>query len=247
MNAGTKTSSAVPYAKAKAIYDKLVNFKLAKGYTPGESGVFFQSTNREEKSTGITPQLLNPIDSTELSSFLGNPQFVLQEKFDGRRALIRLLDGEVEGINRSGLVVALPEAIAQAVASAGVTSLLLDGELLGDGFVAFDLLELDGKNLRERSYELRLALLTSLTGLFGADIRLVETAITAKDKRELCDSLLADGREGVVFKDINAPYVAGRPASGGSQRKYKFYATASFVVGTINSQRSVGLCLYSNN
>jgi bifunctional non-homologous end joining protein LigD len=120
MNAGTKTSGAVPYAKAKDIYDKLVNSKLAKGYTPRESGVPFQSTNREEKSTGITPQLLNPIDSAELSSFLGNPQFVLQEKFDGRRALIRLLDGEVEGINRSGLVVALPEAIAQAVAGAGV-------------------------------------------------------------------------------------------------------------------------------
>ena len=161
---------------------------------------------------------------------------MLQEKFDGRRALIRLLDGEVAGINRSGLVVALPEAIAQAVAGAGVTSLLLDGELLGDGFVAFDLLELDGTNLRERTYELRLALLTSLSGLFGADIRLVETAITAKDKRKLCNSLLADGREGLVFKDINALYVAGRPASGGSQRKYKFYATAS-----------VGLCLYSNN
>jgi bifunctional non-homologous end joining protein LigD len=89
--------------------------------------------------------------------------------------------------------------------------------------------------------------LTSLTGLFGANIWLVETAITAKDKRKLCDSLLADGREGVVFKDINAPYVAGRPASGGGQRKYKFYTTASFVVGTINSQRSVGPCLYSNN
>ncbi|MBV8226758.1 MAG: DNA ligase [Verrucomicrobia bacterium] len=247
MTPGTKTSGAVPYAKAKGIYNKLVNSKLAKGYTPGKSGVPFQSTNREEKSTGITPQLLNPIDSTELSSFLGNPQFVLQEKFDGRRALIRLLDGEVEGINRSGLVFALPEAIAQAVAGAGVTSLLLDGELLGDGFVAFDLLELEGTNLRERTYESRLALLTSLSGLFGADIRLVETAITAKDKRKLCDSLLAGGREGVVLKDINAPYVAGKPASGGSQRKCKFYATASFVVGTINSQRSVGLCLYSNN
>lgn len=47
-----------------------------------------------------------------------------------------------------------------------------------------------------------------------------------------------------MIKDLEAHYVPGRPASGGSQLKYKFYETASFVVGNINSQRSVGLCLY---
>jgi hypothetical protein len=37
--------------------------------------------------------------------------------------------------------VALAESLAQAVAASDATSVILDGELLGDGFVAFDILE----------------------------------------------------------------------------------------------------------
>jgi bifunctional non-homologous end joining protein LigD len=244
MTAGTKTKSALEYPQAKKIYDRVAGEQLRQGYTPGENGVPFQATVREERSTGITPQLLNPIESSEVSAFILNRRFVLQEKFDGRRTLIRLLKGNVEGINRTGLVVALPETLAQAVAASDATSVILDGELLGDGFVSFDILELDGKDLRGSSYELRLALLSGIANLFGSDIRLVETAVTVAEKRKLYDRLVQEKREGVVFKELDAAYVSGRPASGGSQRKCKFYETASFVIGTINSQRSVGLCLY---
>ena len=34
LSTGTKTQSPVPYAEAKAIFDKLVKEKIAKGYTP---------------------------------------------------------------------------------------------------------------------------------------------------------------------------------------------------------------------
>jgi bifunctional non-homologous end joining protein LigD len=54
----------------------------------------------------------------------------------------------------------------------------------------------------------------------------------------------ADGCEGVVFKHTDAPYIAGRPASGGTQLKYKFCATASFLVGKVNAKRSVTLLLF---
>jgi bifunctional non-homologous end joining protein LigD len=55
--------------------------------------------------------------------------------------------------------------------------------------------------------------------------------------------MTADGCEGVVFKHTDAPYIAGRPASGGTQLKYKFCATASFLVGKVNARRSVSLLL----
>ena len=57
--------------------------------------------------------------------------------------------------------------------------------------------------------------------------------------------LKTEGREGVVFKHIDAPCIAGRPASGGAQRKFQFRATASFVVGKPNAKRSVSLFLYA--
>ena len=34
MNTGTKTSTPVPYAQAKKLFDTLVNAKIAKGYEP---------------------------------------------------------------------------------------------------------------------------------------------------------------------------------------------------------------------
>ncbi len=38
LTTGTKTSTAVDYEAARAIYDKLVKAKTAKGYTSGEDG-----------------------------------------------------------------------------------------------------------------------------------------------------------------------------------------------------------------
>ena len=54
-------------------------------------------------------------------------------------------------------------------------------------------------------------------------------------------------REGVVFKDMDAPFSAGRPNSGGSQLKFKFVETASFVVTGVNGKRSVTLALYDGD
>jgi predicted DNA-binding WGR domain protein len=51
MVVGTKTVTAVDYAQCKAIYDKLVKEKIAKGYTPGEDGTPYQHTDKT--STGI--------------------------------------------------------------------------------------------------------------------------------------------------------------------------------------------------
>ncbi len=47
-----------------------------------------------------------------------------------------------------------------------------------------------------------------------------------------------------MFKEIDAPFSPGRPNSGGSQLKFKFVETASFIVVGINKARSVTLGLY---
>jgi bifunctional non-homologous end joining protein LigD len=49
-------------------------------------------------------------------------------------------------------------------------------------------------------------------------------------------------REGIVFKRSDAPYLVGRPASGGTQVKFKFWASASCIVASVSkSKRSVAL------
>lgn len=90
LQTGTKTSSPVPYEKAKAIFDKLVASKLARGYTPGAEGTPYAHTDREARDTSLRPQLLNPITEEQVAEILADNNYWLQEKFDGKRILLRL-------------------------------------------------------------------------------------------------------------------------------------------------------------
>lgn len=244
LRTGTKTQAPVALAKARSIFEKLVRSKMAKGYTPGEDGTPYQDTPDADAHTGITCQLLNPIDADDLDTCLDDPQYVAQEKMDGERRLVRLQSGAMTGINRRGLQVALSKPIVDALAALPVDC-ILDGEQVGDVLHVFDILAHDGVDLHAEPYSDRLAVLQTLLESVDTDgpLRLVPTAHTADDKRDLHARLLSEGREGIVFKDRRAPYTPGRPASGGSQLKHKFYETATCVVTAHNAQRSVAIAL----
>ncbi len=247
LQTGTKTQTPVAYNEAKRIYDKLVTEKTAKGYTPGGDGTPYQHTDKASQSTGIHCQLLNPVEEDQAERLIADPAWWLQEKYDGRRLLIRKMGEQITGINRIGLTVALPQTLASDAAACPVDC-IIDGEAVGDVLYAFDVLligedEIDGCRYGER----HLRLLNLLTTFAHPNIHLAATAFLPRHKRELFDQLKAGGREGVVFKQIDGPYCAGRLASGGTQLKYKFCATASFIVGKINAKRSVSLLLFTGD
>jgi bifunctional non-homologous end joining protein LigD len=243
LTTGTKTASPVDYDRAKKIYDKLVREKMAKGYTQGPNGTLYQHTEKEERVSGILPQLLNPIDEDEAKRLLKDPVWAMQEKLDGRRMLVRKTAAEVHGINRKGLLIGLPETVFGSARSIS-SNFVLDGECVGDHFYAFDLLEWDGEDLRPVAYQRRLVKLSSLLNRPGLKhIQFVETATDPENKERLFRHLQSGKKEGVVFKRLGAPYTPGRPNSGGNQLKLKFYATCSAVVSQINDKRSVELRL----
>lgn len=241
LNTGAKTSAPVDYDEARRIYDKLVKEKKAKGYTEGADGTPY--LHSEKKAAGLLPQLLNPVEEEELPGLIESDNWCAQEKFDGKRLLVRKQNGAIEGINKQGVVVGLPEPLFQVVRQYGA-EVMLDGESVGDTFHAFDLLVLDGVDIRTWPYRERLAaLLNLLTSVEQGVIQLAETAFTAEQKRQLLETLRANKREGIVFKQVHAAYTAGRPNSGGTQLKHKFCATLSAVVAQVNPQRSVELQL----
>jgi bifunctional non-homologous end joining protein LigD len=241
LSIGTKTPVAVNYDAARGIYDKLLREKKGKGYTPGEDGTPYQHTDKADQATGIHCQLLNPVAEEEVQRLLNDPAFAMQEKFDGRRTLIRK-NGKVEGINRKGLLIALPGSIASAAANIP-SDCILDGECIGNWFIAFDLLQIDHTDIRPWSYRKRLFAMNQLLIGAGDAMTPITTAVETAHKAELFQRLQVLGKEGVVFKRLDAPYSPGRPSSGGDQLKYKFVESASFLVGSINSQRSVSLKL----
>jgi ATP-dependent DNA ligase len=192
------------------------------------------------------PQLLNSIDEAEAARLTSNPGWAMQEKKDGRRMLLRKTGNTIEGINKKGLVVAVPEPIVVA-ARALKGDFILDGEAIGDRLHAFDLLSRNGDDLRGQSYRHRYygALLTLLGGV-RSSISVVDCWTDSLDKASWLRLLKEQKAEGVVFKLWNAPYTPGRPNSGGSQLKYKFVATLSAVVAKLNQQRSVALRLLNH-
>ena len=243
LSTGTKTSAPVYYDAALMIFDKLVREKKAKGYTEGENGTPYQHSDKASQVSGLVPQLLNGIDEIEVARLTSNPSWGMQEKKDGRRMLVRSEPGSVTGINKKGLIVAVPETIARsAVELPGY--FVLDGESIGDYLHAFDLLFLNGEDLRAKPYRQRfIALLNLLAGGLPKHIKVVSLWTDSMDKASWLHTLKQQKSEGIVFKLMNAPYTAGRPNSGGSQLKHKFVATLSAVVAKVNRQRSVGLSL----
>jgi bifunctional non-homologous end joining protein LigD len=237
LTTGTKTKSPVGYDAARTIYDKLVRSKTSKGYTPGAEGIQYLHTDADIRETGVHCQLLNFIEEADVERFIKAPDWWAQEKYDGKRMLLRKTD-TVTAINRQGLSVGAPDVIVASADKIDQTS-LVDGEAVGDTLHVFDLLEVDGTDLRSAPYGQRLAQLEHIG--FGGAIVVAETAKTPQEKQRLYDRLRASGGEGIVFKQHVAPYTAGRPNSGGTQVKFKFYATASVVVTTINEKRSVGV------
>jgi len=243
LNTGTKTQSPVPYDKAKAIYDKLILEKSAKGYTPGESGTPYQHTDKESQRTGVHCQLLNSAEERELQELLTDDAYWMQEKQDGRRLLIQKKGDTVTGINRLGLAVSLPEPLVQCCGNSEI-DFTIDGEAIGDTLHAFDVLTIGSEDLRNAPYKDRHGRLVKLLEAFPhPGIHLVETFTALEQKRAEFDRLRVGNAEGVIFKNVAAPYTAGRPASGGSQLKHKFHETASFIVGSVNAKRSVSLLL----
>ena len=247
LTVGTKTAAPVSLVEATRVFDKLVASKVAKGYraTAG-SGAPYQQTGNEGRDTGIRCQLLNPVEKDEVPRLLTDNRYCLQEKHDGRRLLVRKQGSEITGINRRGLIVAIPEPIRGAVAELEY-DVLLDGEAVGDVLHAFDLLEVNGQDFRQRRYQDRHSGLIMVIPLNQPALRWVSSAVDPNDKVEIFEELRQLGREGVVFKDVNAPFSPGRPATGGTQLKYKFVEAASFVVTARNAKRSVSLGLYGSN
>jgi bifunctional non-homologous end joining protein LigD len=216
LQTGSKTQAPVSYEEAKRIFDKLIQEKTAKGYTPGEHGTPYQHTDKAKQSTGILCQLLNPIAEGQLPALMKDPGWWMQDKLDGRRLLLHKQRESIRGINRLGLEVGIPETIHQS-ARVFAQSFTIDGEAVGEVLHAFDLIELNGDDLRERTYSERyLTLMNLIASHPQQSIKLVPTAFMPAQKKALLNQLKASNKEGIVFKRLEAPYSSGRPASGGT-------------------------------
>jgi bifunctional non-homologous end joining protein LigD len=120
---------------------------------------------------------------------------------------------------------------------------ILDGELVDGMLHAFDVLKVDGHNICDRPYSYRFGLLDGWADstMQGDGITVVKTAFTTAEKRAMLAAARANRAEGLVFKQWDAPYTAGRSVT---QVKFKFVASASVIVAAHNTKRSVQMKLH---
>jgi bifunctional non-homologous end joining protein LigD len=245
LTSGTKTTTPVPLDKAQKVFASLKREKMGKGYIPVEPGPSGSPEPTpfipKDKTVYILPQLLNPI--LDAQPFIGDDSYIAQEKKDGERRMIiaDITSGVVKGLNKKGQEVPVSKEIEDSIKN----NCILDGEIVGRTLFVFDILSLEKRDLMSLPCIERIEILNSLN--FGDFVKVVETVYTAQEKQELLDKLKSERREGIVFKHKQAPYTVGRPASGGTQVKFKFYKTATFiVVNATKDKRSVGLELIDN-
>lgn len=157
--------------------------------------------------------------------------WVHEMKYDGYRCLLAVGGGKARAYTRSGLDWSAKFAsVVDAGAGLDISSALIDGEVVvldANGhsdfqalqgalkggkanliFFAFDLIELDGQDLRRQPLIVRKKRLSQLVGKRKDVIRYSEHIAGQGEKllREFCEA----GLEGVVSKRANAPYVGSR-------------------------------------
>ena len=242
---GTKTAMPLSFDDAKAVFDKLVKEKTAKGYSPDFSGAAYQGTEHAGRQTDFVPQLLNPITEADALALLSQDGWAAQEKMDGERRAAHAERGQVIGANRKGLVVPLPQDMVDELLGIDAQhgAIRVDGEIIGEILYVFDLHVARGDTLHALPWIERLR--RAEIALAGCQyLKVVPVAVTTAEKRALWVRVKAAHGEGIVFKRMSSLVTAGRPNSGGDWLKYKFTESASCAVMAINAgKRSVKLGL----
>jgi len=186
------------------------------------------------------PEWLEPMAATLTHERFAGPEWIFERKFDGIRLLAFKDALSVRLFSRNRLPQDYP-SVAQAIADLPVRDVILDGEVTGvwgrPGKVAyhvFDILWLDGRDLRPLPLEARRARLHDLP------LREPLQRVPSLDGQRPWERASREGWEGVVAKRRGSAYEHRRSPHW---LKMKCEATQELVVGgfTDPQGRRVGL------
>jgi bifunctional non-homologous end joining protein LigD len=169
------------------------------------------------------PDWLVPMAATLTYERFTGPEWLFERKIDGIRLLAFKQGKRVKLYSRNRLLQDIP-AVAEAVARLPVRDAILDGEVMWDqsAYHVFDVMWLDGRDLRELPLEARRAELARLP--LEAPLFRVAEVRDAQPWQRACDH----GWEGVIAKRRDSPYEHRRSPYW---LKMKCEASQELVVG----------------
>jgi bifunctional non-homologous end joining protein LigD len=190
------------------------------------------------RAAGKPPRFADPQLATLVDAVPAGNDWIHEIKFDGYRALIAAAGADVRVYTRKGLDWTDKfQPLAQAVAALDLPPCLIDGEITAPGadgnpsfsalqnelkrghgaqksrmdFHAFDLLSLEGADLRSLPQIERKERLEALLSHAEPPIRVADHVIGAGEK--LYEAMCKAGLEGIIAKRIDAPYRGTRSRS----------------------------------
>jgi bifunctional non-homologous end joining protein LigD len=225
--------SGTSYEEAKRVYDRILREKTGKGYqiaqaTANGNEPIAVGLPATKEHSGHTPELLTPIEEPEALLLAQDATWWFQRKFDGRRLAVQKSEGKYSGINKLGQVIPIDSRLTESLDRVQAQGFLADGEITDSRFYIWDLLSVNDTDLRVQPYEIRYVHLTQHFRGLSDVLRVCETAMTTKAKRDFVKKMHEANAEGFVCKNRNVAYAGGR---AGQHFKCKFVATASFIVG----------------
>ncbi len=169
------------------------------------------------------PDWLVPMAATLTQERFVGEDWTFEKKYDGIRLISFKRGADVELFSRNHLPQNLPH-IAAAIARLPHDELILDGEVAWDGsdYHVFDVLWIDGRDLRARTLEERRAVLAKLP--LGAPLERTQIV----DEDEPWERARREGWEGVIAKRRDSVYESKRAKTW---LKMKIDATQELVVG----------------
>lgn len=161
--------------------------------------------------TALKPVLAELMPEGRLDHYLTNDLWVADQKLDGQRILIQVIDGRVVALQRNGIVTSkfVPEAVYKPFRGLKTGEWYFDGELLDGVLWLFDM-PLAGTHVSPSDpLDYRIQMLDGFYDGYLAGnpgVRLLPHAYSAADKAALHARTLAEGGEGVMFKHLDKPY-----------------------------------------
>ncbi|HEV7325544.1 MAG TPA: DNA ligase D [Bosea sp. (in: a-proteobacteria)] len=208
----------------------------AKSKPAKSKAIKTKPAHRSEKTEGESlPRFVEPCLATLQDKPPAGDAWLHEVKFDGYRVQVRISAGKVKLLTRTGLdwTERFGERIGDALADLPCETALIDGEVVALGengissfsalqaalseektenlvFFAFDLLHLDGENLRTEPLLARKERLEELLQAAGPDTPLRYSEHFIEPGQTMLRHACRMGLEGVISKRAEAPYRSGR-------------------------------------
>lgn len=214
----------VPYAEAKSVFDELCQEKTYAGYVAQKSGWEYtqfqlwdkslvpQSTpvNRQVGPNSIyRPQVCRKPNGLKspigyIDNLLDTANWILQEKqTGGTRFILEVSAGSVQAhLENTG---EQKPPLALIAKFAALPDCVLDGMLIGDQYVAWDILRTKTKDWRQYPLSERLSELDVLLFSYGHIVTGLPIIRGSQAKREVYAELNAAGKK-AVFKYLPSAY-----------------------------------------